>query len=214
MGDKGQTEMSECWIFGSADADGFDSTVIPRDAFVIAADGGYGHVKRLGINPDIILGDFDSLDEEISHRCEIITAPAQKDDTDMMLAVKKALSIGYKNITLCGALGGRFDHTFANIQTLEYIAENGGTGRIFSSNDIIMLQDSLKCQYKRADGYYFSLFSLANETIISVTGVKYPLFEYPLKRSFPLGVSNEITDDYACVAIKSGKLLVVYSKKR
>lgn len=205
--------MKECWIFGSADTSGIDSALMPENAYIIAADGGYTRLKALGIRPDIVLGDFDSLKEPLPEGCEIITVPCEKDDTDMMLAVKKALAAGYSSITLCGALGGRFDHTFANIQTLEFIAENGGEGTVLSYDNIIMLQSVGKKRYKRKDGWYFSIFSLTDETVVTSCGTKYDISGYPLKRSFPLGVSNEITGEYADIEVKKGKLLVVFSKK-
>ena len=205
--------MKECWIFGSADTSGIDAAMIPQNAYIIAADGGYSRLKAMGIIPDIVLGDFDSLKEEVPRDCEVMTVPCEKDDTDMLLAVRKALAAGYSHITLCGALGGRFDHTFANIQTLEFIAENGGEGKILSCDNIIMLQSVGKRQYKRKDGWYFSIFSLTDEAVVTSRGTKYDLSDYPLKRSFPLGVSNEITEEYADIEVKKGKLLVVFSKK-
>ena len=205
--------MKECWIFGSADTSGIYAALIPENAYIIAADGGYSRLKALGIRPDIVLGDFDSLKEEVPKDCEVITVPCEKDDTDMLLAVRKALAAGYSHITLCGALGGRFDHTFANIQTLEFIAENGGEGKILSCDNIIMLQSAGKRQYKRKDGWYFSIFSLMDETVVTSRGTKYDLSGYSLKRSFPLGVSNEIMEEYADIEVKKGKLLVVFSKK-
>lgn len=206
--------MKECWIFGSAGTIGIDAAMIPENAYIIAADGGYSRLKALGIRPDIVLGDLDSLQEPLPEDCEIITVPCEKDDTDMLLAVRKALAAGYGSITLCGALGGRFDHTFANIQTLEFIAENGGEGTILSCDNIIMLQSTGKKQYKRKDGWYFSIFSLTDEAVVTSCGTKYNLAGYPLKRSFPLGVSNEIIEEYADIEVKKGKLLVVYSKNK
>lgn len=205
--------MKECWIFGSADTSGIDAALILQNAYIIAADGGYARLKAMGINPDIVVGDFDSLKGEVPKDCEVMTVPCEKDDTDMLLAVRRALAAGYSYIMLCGALGGRFDHTFANIQTLEFIAENGGEGTIFSCDNIIMLQSIGKRQYKRKNGWYFSIFSLTDETVVTSRGTKYDLSDYPLKRSFPLGVSNEITEEYADIEVKKGKLLVVFSKK-
>lgn len=205
--------MKECWIFGSSFIEDYSKYDVPQDAFEIAADGGYSHIKRLGIKPDLILGDFDSLNEKLPDDCDTITVPSRKDDTDMMLAVKKALEKGYCSITICGALGGRLDHTIANIQTLEFIYEHGGNGRIFSESNIVMLQSNSSKTYPKIDGFYFSIFSLTDETVVTTTGTKYNLTDYSLTRDFPLGVSNEILSEQAEITVKSGKLLILYSKK-
>lgn len=205
--------MKECWIFGSGIIGCYDNYDIPSGAYIIAADGGYSHLKRLGIKPDFILGDFDSLTEELPDNCEIYKADVRKDDTDMMLAVKKALSMGYNDITLCGALGGRLDHTIANIQTLEYIAAHGGRGRLFGEDNIVMLQTEGSAEYDKIDGMYFSIFALTETAVVTTRGTEYDLNEYTLTRDFPLGVSNEICGKSAVCNVKSGKLLVIFSKK-
>lgn len=205
--------MKECWIFGSGVIGCYDDYNVPSDAYIIAADGGYSHLKRLGITPDFILGDFDSLTESLPDSCDIYKADVRKDDTDMMLAVKKALSMGYDDITLCGALGGRLDHTFANIQTLEYIAVHGGRGRLFSEDNIVMLQTEGSAEYRRTEGMYFSIFALTDTVVVTTRGTEYDLDEYTLTRDFPLGVSNEICGETAVCEVKSGKLLVIFSKK-
>lgn len=205
--------MKECWIFGSGAIGCYDNYKIPSGAYIIAADGGYSHLKKLGITPDFILGDFDSLTESLPDNCEIYKADVRKDDTDMMLAVKKALSMGYNDITLCGALGGRLDHTFANIQTLEYIAVHGGKGRLFSEDNIVMLQTEGHTEYRRIEGMYFSIFALTDTVVVTTRGTEYDLDEYTLTRDFPLGVSNEICGESAVCEVKSGKLLVIFSKK-
>lgn len=204
--------MKECWIFGSGEITDYSAYNVPADAYIIAADGGFSHVKRLGLVPDLLLGDFDSITEEMPQNCRITTVPAEKDDTDMMLAVKTALGEGYESIILCGGLGGRLDHTIANIQTLEYIAEHNCSGTIYSERNIIMLQQKGCRRYKKQEKAYFSLFALTESAEITTRGTKYNLTDYMLSRAFPLGVSNEIIEDHADVEVKSGILLVLFSK--
>lgn len=205
--------MKECWIFGSAEIKDYSKYSVSQDAFVIAADGGYTHLRNMGINPDLILGDFDSIKEELPSDCEIITVPSEKDDTDMMLAVKKAIERGCREITICGALGGRLDHTIANLQTLEYIFDHGGNGRIFSEDNIIFFQGKGKKSYPKMNGFYFSVFAVTENITLTLSGTKYNITEHILERKFPLGVSNEIFEKEAVCDVKSGKLLVIYSKK-
>ncbi len=105
------------------------------DLRIIAADGGLRHTAALGLVPDIIIGDMDSVqDREIPEGA--ILYPTRKDDTDMMLAVKKGMALGADEIFLFGGMGGRFDHTYANIQTLAYLAEHGVRGWLLDENHL------------------------------------------------------------------------------
>lgn len=181
--------------------------------FVICADSGYKYAEKLGIVPDMIMGDFDSYRGELPENTEIYRSIPEKDDTDTMLAVKTALSRGFTEIILYGALGKRFDHAFANIQTLLYAYENGCNMRIADADNEITVQGAGETYYKKRDGWYFSIFALTETVLINkYSGVKYPLENYVLKSSFPIGVSNEITADSAFLHINSGIVLVIRSE--
>lgn len=203
--------MKSCWIFAGAPDDGFTAQP-PKDVYIIAADRGYLAVKRSGLIPDLVLGDFDSLEEKPCCE-EIITAPAEKDDTDTMLAVKTAFDRGYTDITIAGSIGGRLDHTFANIQTLAYILKNGGFGRLVGLNDTVELLEAGEYSYKRRDGMYLSLFSYGEGAVLTTRGTKYNVTGYRLDNAFPLGVSNEITGDNCLISVHEGQVLVIFSKK-
>ena len=112
-----------CYIVGAGDNEG-TLFIKKTEDFVIAADGGLLTINGLGIVPDIILGDFDSLGY-VPKGDNIIRHKVEKDDTDMMLAVEKAIELGYHNITIFGGTGGRTDHTIANLQTMLYASING-----------------------------------------------------------------------------------------
>ncbi|MGN0675128.1 MAG: thiamine diphosphokinase [Oscillospiraceae bacterium] len=204
--------MNSCWIFGGAPVKGC-CELPPDDAYIIAADSGYSLLKSMGIKPDLLLGDFDSLKEPKPDYCEILTVAAEKDDTDTMLAVKTALEKGYYNITITGSIGGRLDHTIANIQALSYIYDNGGKGRLIGESDIVELLGKGSYKFQRNDDMYFSIFSYSPSAIVTTTGTKYNLKEYTLTNIFPLGVSNEITSDECTLIIEKGQILVVFSKK-
>ena len=116
-----------CYIFGAGEFSPCEITLTDED-LVIAADGGYDHLIELGLRADIALGDFDSVtSHEIwdDNICEKFTYPPEKDDTDMLLAIRLGLSKGYHSFAIYGGLGGRLDHTIANIQALAYLATNG-----------------------------------------------------------------------------------------
>ena len=205
----------KCVIFAGGEIKNISSinTDEISGSFVICADSGYKYAEKLGIIPDIITGDFDSYTGQLPKNTEIYRSIPEKDDTDTMLAVKIAISRGFNEIDLYGALGKRFDHTFANIQTLLYAYENGCTMRIIDSDNEIAIQGKGGKYYTKRDGWYFSIFSLTDTTVIGeYSGVKYPLENYVLKSSFPIGVSNEITADNAFLRIDSGIVLVVRSE--
>ena len=115
-----------CWIMGAGDFSG-TLPMIGEGDMVIAADAGYKALVRLGVKIDRVVGDFDSLGE-VPVRPGVEVHPAEKDETDMMLAVRTALAAGYRDVRIYGGLGGRLDHSFANLQTLAYLARQGRTG--------------------------------------------------------------------------------------
>lgn len=180
---------------------------------VICADSGYNYARKLDIVPDIIVGDFDSYTENLPENVMIYRSPPEKDDTDTMLAVRTAIENGCNDICLYGALGKRFDHALANIQVLVYAYEKGCTMRIIDADNEIMVQGTGSKEYKKLDGWYFSIFSLTENALIKkYYGVKYPLYDFELEKNFPIGVSNEITENKAVLQIDSGLVLIVRSK--
>ncbi len=205
--------MKPCWIFGGAPISGKLLCEPPHDAYIIAADSGYSAALEMGYSPDLTVGDFDSLTGEKPSVGEVFTVGAEKDDTDTMLAVKKAFEAGFTDISITGAIGGRLDHTIANIQTLAYIKSHGGKGRLVGERDIVFLESDGTHIYKRADGMYLSLFSYGNSAEVSISGVKYCLDRHCLENTFPLGVSNEITEPECSLTVWKGEVLVIFSKK-
>jgi len=116
---------TRCFIAGAGEYTGI---VTPGQSdYVIAADGGYATLASLGIEPDLVVGDFDSLGAPPDHP-NVIRSPVEKDDTDMMLAVRHGLDMGIKSFLIDGGLDGRLDHTIANIQILAHLAQNGAHG--------------------------------------------------------------------------------------
>ena len=124
-----------CYIIGAWH--GEDACIRPREGdFVIAADGGYAALQALGVTADLVVGDFDSLGY-VPQAEEVVQHPVMKDDTDMMLAVKLGLDRGYRNFVLTGSVGGRLDHTLANLQTLMYLAQQGARGMLYGEGTVI-----------------------------------------------------------------------------
>ncbi|MDE6796931.1 MAG: thiamine diphosphokinase [Ruminococcus sp.] len=197
-------------IFAGGEIRNYDFIDVKAD-LLICADSGIIHAEKLGITPDIITGDFDSYNGEIPVCREIFRSVPEKDDTDTMLALKLALERGADNIRLYGATGGRFDHTFANVQALIYAHEHNCKMSIYDESNIITVQGKGTERYEKYNDWYFSVFALTEKLYVKkMTGVKYPVEDYIFTQGFPLGVSNEITDT-AVITIEKGLALIVRS---
>ena len=200
---------------------------------IIAADSGLVHCAKMGITPTDILGDFDSLcgrdgradidslsgaallEEYRKQGIPIHTHPARKDYTDTHLAILLAEDMKADQITMIGATGSRYDHTLANIGLLSYLADRKIPAWIIDEhNEMEILAGPEKKEYKKDDTLpFFSLIPWGGEVKgVTLTGFSYPLYDASLVPDASLGISNEITDPTATVALTSGHLLVVRSK--
>ena len=183
---------------------------------VIAADAGYLTAKKMGVTPDILLGDFDTLGEEnIPDGIECLRVPAEKNDTDTQLAVEVAIERGAGEIVIIGGLSGRIDHTLSTLAILEDLWERK-EGRIFATltdgkNRVRFIRNSgtilPRSQYR-----FFSLIA-ADELVKGVTleGCKYPLKNGRISRRRQWAVSNEIVGNCALGDIKRGGVWVIES---
>lgn len=191
-----------------------NSVDIPENAVVLCADSGYSAANALGIEPALIIGDFDLLGF-IPNVENVQTFPSEKDDTDTLLAVKEAIKMGADEIFIYGALGGRLDHTIANIQTLMFIENNGAKGMLISDNEYVsLLIDNTSRRFKKREGFYFSVFSYSEKcTGVCISGAEYNLSNGTITNDFPIGVSNHIKEAFAELSIKSGCMLVIESKE-
>ncbi len=213
--------MKKCLIVGSAPTRCFNEKEKKSGVLYIAADGGYGQMKKQGIVPDILIGDFDSLSlsEDIPEEIEVIRHPVEKDDTDTMLAVKTALTRGYRDIVLYGCFGGeRFDHSIATLQTLTYTAEKGAKAVAVGDSGegkkpfyVTAIKDSEIIFSEDCEGT-FSVMSAGGICIgVSIENAKYNLNNATVTSSFPIGVSNSfIKGKKAKIFVKSGTLWVFY----
>lgn len=203
--------MGKCLIFCAA---GFSRLLAPREAedLVIAADGGLTHVRQAGLTPDVILGDFDSLGY-VPDGANVF--PAEKDDTDAMLAVRRGLSMGCRTFYLYGSLDGpRLDHTLANCQTLEFLAEQGARGVLVGLDTLVTVVKDGTLHFPGGKGGTISLFSLTSQCRgVCLEGLYYPLEQATLHCGFPLGVSNRFTGAPVTIAVEEGSLLVVWQRE-
>ena len=184
-----------------------------EDDYIICADGGILIAEQNGVIPDMVLGDLDSV-EAVNKKYNFIKHPKEKDDTDTLLCIKYGMEKGFKDFVIIGGIGGRLDHTIANLQTLAFAKENGVNARVLSKDAFcIMIADGEKLELKKAENCYLSVFSYSDVCEgICIKGTKYELSDAQLKNTFPLGVSNEFKDEKAEISITKGKLLIVVSK--
>jgi thiamine pyrophosphokinase len=190
------------------------------DDYIICADGGYAHAKAAGLHPRMVVGDFDSADFAMSEKdlpvesgCRILRAEAEKDDTDTMLCLKCGIEQGFDEFYAIGGLGGRLDHTVANLQTMACAVDQNKTIWFFDGKNRATLRNPGRFTLAKAEGRKLSLFSYGEACCgLTVTGVKYPLRDYCLNNSFPLGVSNEFLDEAAEISHTAGKLLLILSR--
>ena len=201
--------MKPCIIFCAAGFDGLLSP-IPSDALVIAADGGLRHTQALGLTPDIILGDFDSLGY-IPTGSRVY--PVEKDDTDAMLAVRVGLERGCDHFLFYGAMDGpRLDHTIANFQTLAFLSTHGARGWLIGRDYIATVLSGEALEFSGEASGIFSLFCLGASAEVSIEGLHYPLSRGRLTPDFPLGVSNHFVGQEASICVENGSLLVIYDR--
>lgn len=201
--------MGICYIFGAGE--GFPQTLDKKEQdLVIAADAGIKPLEKLGITPDISLGDFDSLGF-VPECSEVIKHPIMKNDTDMLLAVKTGFERGYKQFVIYGGGGGRPDHTYANYQTLTYIAKHGGIGFLYYNGFTASVVINGGLEFFGGARGELSLFSLGERAKgVTLKGLLYPLDNGELSFSFPMGVSNEFIGQAATVRVSDGALLAMW----
>lgn len=191
-------------ICGSPECD------LPDDpeGLIICADKGLDHALARGLTPDIVVGDFDSAVTKPPEGVRVVRTIPEKDDTDTILACETAIEAGCDEIRLYCALGGRTDHTIANIQTMEMMRQRGVNVTIISSSERIYLVHEREAAIPKFHGYV-SVFSYGETCIVSEYGMKYVLVRYRLDNAYPLGVSNEVAEDIGRIIVHGGTALVI-----
>lgn len=203
--------LGKCIVFCAAEFDRLACPIEPED-YVIAADGGLQHTQALGIEPQEILGDFDSLGY-IPQDARVF--PVEKDDTDAMLAARRGLALGFREFLYYGSLDGkRLDHTVANYQTLQYLADHGARGYLVGQDFLVTVVKEGRIFFPEGTEGLISVFCLGADALgVSLRGLYYPLEGGTLTAGFPLGVSNHFTGAPAEISVEAGSLLVMWERK-
>jgi len=195
--------------------------LIKTGDIIIAADGGAVHCMEMKIIPDLAIGDFDSLSSEILKKLQasgtsVMGFPAKKNQTDLELAMDHALSLGAKEIIIIGALGARWDMTFANVLLMAKAGFPGCFIRIIDDyTEIFIIKSGKQIELEGCYGDTVSLIPLGGDVFgVTTKGLEYPLDNETLFFSSPRGVSNLMLENKACVYIKQGILLCFLIHKR
>ena len=201
--------MKRCFIFAAGTFFGLREVPEPGD-LVLAADAGYRTCRDLSLVPDLVLGDFDSMEVPAGFP-RVLRVPAEKDDTDTMLAARTGLERGCDRYYLYGGTGGkRLDHTLANLQLLLWLRRRGAQGWLYDDDFVytVICDESIRLP-KTVEWGLVSVFAADGTACgISERGVQYPLEDARLQPDFPLGVSNHIVAPQAEITVQKGALIV------
>ena len=204
----GKENAPVCRIFGGGEFDPASPFAPGPGDLVIAADSGLNLVKRLGLTPDLIVGDFDSLGKMPTGE-NVVTLPVEKDVTDAAAAISLGRERGYSRFALFGCTGGRPDHTFAAYQTLSELAARGDVGLLFGDGFTVTAVKNGTLTFPAREHGTLSVFAVGGEARgVTLSGVFYPLSDATLSPTFPLGVSNSFTGKPVTVKVTDGTLLV------
>lgn len=212
--------QGKCIIIGAGDLTLGEISVNEED-LVIAVDGGLGYCSVLEVEPDLILGDFDSvsekeaeaigiLEQQIPER--IVRLPREKDDTDMLAALKEGLARGYRQFRIYAGTGGRFDHTLANIQCLLFLKNNDAVGYLVDGTGMMLVIKDEAVHFNQNLEGTMSMFSLTEESRgVTIEGMKYLLKDAVVRNDFPVGISNEFIGEEAVISVENGSLVCMIS---
>nr|WP_206153026.1 thiamine diphosphokinase [Clostridium cadaveris] len=190
-----------------------------KDAdFVICADRGIEVLYKNGLTPNMLVGDFDSINQEVlsyykEKGSDIVIYPPEKNYTDSEIAFEKAMNkSGTDTICLLGCTGTRMDHVIGNMGLLNKALDKGIKAYIRDNNNYIFLIDK-STKLKNIFGKYISFQGFREDVSdFNIEGAKYGLTSHNLLFGDPLTVSNEFVDEYMKVSFPKGKVMVIYSR--
>ncbi len=203
--------MSRCVIIGGADITDYESIrkLVKEEDFNIFCDSGLKHMEKLGIRPDLIVGDFDSYEKPYMD-VETIVLPREKDDTDTAYAAGEAIRRGFRDVLLIGAAGGREDHTLVNLFLLFRFDTCGIRARLaddYSEMEVVSKEPA----YIEDSCLYFSLVNMTGTAKgITIKNAKFPLENAEITSEYQYGTSNEVLPGKTAeVRVKEGRVLLI-----
>lgn len=192
--------------------------IAPLADYIIATDGAWEKAEELGIKTDLLIGDLDSLagtDERLLQKegVEVEEYPQEKDWTDLELAVDRAISLEPERIIVYGALGGRLDHTLANVSLLEKGLKTGVRIEIVNDRERVVLVDGVYNVPDVRVGDRISLLAVSDTATLRTAGLKYALDNKPLHRWSTRGISNEVSTIPVTLDVSGGLVLVIHARR-
>ncbi len=203
-----------CYIFAAGDFSGNLSK--NGDDLIIAADAGYHHLKKIGIEADILLGDFDTIGTLPEHE-NIISFPPEKDYTDTELAIMEGIKQGFNRFIICGALGGkRLEHTVANLSLAASYSQRGYDITLTDGNYYAKALTDGTFTFTGGERGFVSVFSISGKAEgVSEQNLKYGLENALLDASNPtLCVSNEFIGKQASISVKHGTVIIIWQNSK
>lgn len=205
--------MGRCVIISAFEVSILMREYIKDDDFIIAVDAGYENARKLCVSPNLFIGDYDSAPQP-NTTLEIIKLPKEKDDTDTMAAAKEAVVRGFDEVLILGGIGGRFDHTFANLHTLIYLEKNNVTATLADENNEITVLLSGEREITPNEEWCLSVFPLGDiAKNVTIEHVKYKIEKTDLTNDNPFTVSNEFRYAPAHISVRDGGLYIMKSRK-
>lgn len=199
------------------DAETCRSLVSEKD-YVFCADGGANHVKTLGIVPDLVMGDMDSVGDETrewlkGNNVEMRIFPREKDCSDTELLLDHIFNEGFRDISVFAATGGRIDHQLANQLLLEKYTIQGACIRLMHRKGFIEgIRGNTEVLVTAKSGWLFSFFSLSDTAVVSLDGFRYGLDAFTVSRGATVGLSNVVESDRAKIIVHKGEIISMFQK--
>ena len=205
--------MSCCYLIGAGDFEGAELLCPQAGDMVIAADGGFSVLRKMNITPNMVLGDFDSLSasEPDPHTgsWQVLTFPAEKNYTDMMLAAEQGYAKGYRRFLIFGGTGGRMDHTLANIQMVVNLTRRGCRASLIGKDYTVTAVYNGRIRFPADCAGYFSVYSFSDTSLeVCEKGFRYEIDHFTLKNDDPRGISNEFDGRPGEISVGDGTLLI------
>lgn len=192
-------------------------TLLREGDFLIAADGGALHLARWGLKPHLLVGDFDSLGLEAAEEyaragVEVRRYPAEKNETDLELALLAALDRGCKELRIVAALGGRLDQTLGNLFLLGLPGLEAVDARLDDGvEEVFLIRDRASVRGRAGDTVSLLPWGQAAEGI-ATSGLRYPLRGETLYPERTRGISNELEGEEAQISVERGALICVHTR--
>jgi thiamine pyrophosphokinase len=203
--------MQRCVIIGAAPINNYDKikAFFKPDDFFIFCDAGLKHQPKLKIIPNLIIGDFDSIEKPVSET-ETIVLPSKKDDTDVFYAVKEAIKRGFNDFLLTGVIGERFDHSLCNLSVLLYLEMSYKKAKIIDDYSVMQIVSG-KNNYVEDDCQFFSLMCINGDAEgVTIKNAEYEIENETIKSSYQFGISNKVLKNSRTeITIDKGKMLLM-----